>query len=208
MTSITDTIARLRLVPVVVLDKVSDAKPLAEALVAGGLPCMEITFRTAAAADSIRAVSNIPGLLIGAGTVLSIDNVNRAMDAGAKFIVSPGLNPRVVGYCVNRQIPVFPGVATPTEIEMAMDHGLAIAKFFPAEALGGVKMLKAISAPYGNVKFMPTGGITEANLADYLKLPSVIACGGSWMVAKELIATGDFGRISELTRAAVTAARA
>lgn len=196
-------IGALRLVPVVVLDKASDATPLAEALVAGGLPCMEITFRTAAAADAIKAASQIPGMLVGAGTVLNTQNVDRAIDCGAKFIVSPGLNPKVVEYCVKRNIPVTPGVATPTEVEMALDFGLDVVKFFPAEAYGGTKVLKAISQPYGMMKFMPTGGITEQNLGEYLKLPCVLACGGSWMVAKELINKGEFAKIRELTKAAV-----
>jgi 2-dehydro-3-deoxyphosphogluconate aldolase/(4S)-4-hydroxy-2-oxoglutarate aldolase len=203
MSEVLKQIGALRLVPVVVIDSAKDAKPLGEALVAGGLPCMEITFRTAAAPDAIKAASRIPGMLVGAGTVLNIDNVNRAMDCGAKFIVSPGLNPKVVDYCVKNNIPITPGVATPTEIEMAMDHGLTVAKFFPADALGGVKTLKAISAPYSMMKFMPTGGITEANLGDYLKLPCVLACGGSWMVAKELVSKGEFAKVTELTRAAV-----
>lgn len=207
MNEVLNQIGSLRLVPVVVLDKASAATPLGEALVAGGLPCMEITFRTAAAADAIKAASKIPGMLVGAGTVLNIDNVNRALDCGAKFIVSPGLNPKVVEYCVKKQIPITPGVATPTEIEMALDFGLEVVKFFPADALGGAKTLKAISAPYGGVKFMPTGGITEANLSEYLKLPSVLACGGSWMVAKDLVTKGEFAKVTELSKAAVALAK-
>ena len=208
MSDILKQIGAMKIVPVVVLDHAKDARPLGEALLAGGLGCMEITFRTAAAPEAIAAASQIPGMLVGAGTVLNVDNVNRAMDCGAKFIVSPGLNPKVVAYCVSKNIPITPGVATPTEIEMAMDHGLTVAKFFPADALGGVKTLKAISAPYGMMKFMPTGGITEANLAEYLKLPCVLACGGSWMVAKELVGKGEFAKITELTRAAMTLANA
>jgi 2-dehydro-3-deoxyphosphogluconate aldolase/(4S)-4-hydroxy-2-oxoglutarate aldolase len=146
-------------------------------------------------------------MLVGAGTVLNVDTVNRAMDCGAKFIVSPGLNPKVVDYCVKKNIPITPGVATPTEIEMALDFGLNVVKFFPADALGGVKTLKAISAPYGMMTFMPTGGITEANVGEYLKLPSVLACGGSLMVAKDLIAKGDFAKITVLTKAAVELAK-
>ncbi len=206
MSEILKTIGKLRLVPVVVIDNARDAKPLGDALTAGGLGCMEITFRTAAAADAIKAASTIPNMLVGAGTVLNVDQVNRAIDCGARFIVSPGLNPKVVDYCVKKQIPITPGVATPTEVEMALDFGLNVAKFFPADALGGVKTLKAISAPYGMMKFMPTGGITEANLVEYLKLPCVLACGGSWMVAKDLIAKGDFAKITELTKAAMNLA--
>lgn len=203
MNEILKQIGALRLVPVVVLDKAADARPLAEALVEGGLPCMEITFRTAAAADAIKAASQIPGMLVGAGTVLNTGHVDRAMDCGARFIVSPGLNPKVVEYCLKRGIPVTPGVATPTEVEMALDLGLEVVKFFPAEAVGGVKVLKAISQPYGMIQFMPTGGITEQNLGEYLKLPCVLACGGSWMVARELLSKGEFAKIRDLTRAAV-----
>ena len=207
MNEVLKQIGALRLVPVVVIDNAKDARPLGDALSAGGLNCMEITFRTAAAAEAIKAASQIPGMLVGAGTVLNVDTVNRAMDCGAKFIVSPGLNPKVVEYCVKKNIPITPGVATPTEIEMALDHGLNVVKFFPADALGGVKTLKAISAPYGMMKFMPTGGITEANLPEYLKLPSVLACGGSWMVAKDLVTAGNFAKVTELTKAAVALAK-
>lgn len=207
MSEVIKQIGALCLVPVVVIDNARDARPLGEALTAGGLPCMEITFRTAAAPEAIKAASQIPGMLVGAGTVLNVDNVNRAMDCGAKFIVSPGLNPKVVSYCVSKNIPITPGVATPTEVEMALDHGLTVAKFFPADALGGVKTLKAISAPYGMMKFMPTGGITEANLGEYLKLPCVLACGGSWMVAKDLVSKGEFAKITQLTQAAMALAK-
>ena len=207
MSEVIKQIGALCLVPVVVIDNARDARPLGEALTAGGLPCMEITFRTAAAPEAIKAASQIPGMLVGAGTVLNVDNVNRAMDCGAKFIVSPGLNPKVVSYCVSKNIPITPGVATPTEVEMALDNGLTVAKFFPADALGGVKTLKAISAPYGMMKFMPTGGITEANLGEYLKLPCVLACGGSWMVAKDLVSKGEFAKITQLTQAAMALAK-
>lgn len=207
MNEILKQIGALRLVPVVVIDDAKDARPLAEALMAGGLPCMEITFRTPAAASAIKAASEISGMLVGAGTVLNIDTVKRAMDCGAKFIVSPGLSPKVVEYCVSNNIPITPGIATPSEIEMAIEHGLEVVKFFPAEALGGVKTLKAISAPYVGMKFMPTGGITETNLPEYLKLPAVLACGGSWMVAKDMIAKGGFAKITELTKAAVKLAK-
>lgn len=203
MSDVLKRIGELRLVPVVVIENARDARPLGEALLAGGLPCMEITFRTAAAAEAIKAASQIPGMLVGAGTVLNPDTVNRAIDCGAKFIVSPGLNKRVVEHCLKRNIPITPGVATPTEIEMALELGLNVAKFFPADALGGVKTLKAISAPYGMMKFMPTGGISESNLGEYLALPSVLACGGSWMVAKDLIARGDFATVTRLSQAAV-----
>jgi 2-dehydro-3-deoxyphosphogluconate aldolase / (4S)-4-hydroxy-2-oxoglutarate aldolase len=202
MNEILTQIGTICLVPVVVIDKAADAKPLGEALSAGGLNCIEFTFRTAAAAEAIRTASQLPGMLVGAGTVLNVDTVKRAVDSGAKYIISPGLNPKVVDYCVQNQIPVMPGVATPTEIEMALDAGLDVVKFFPADAMGGAKTLKAIAAPYGMMKFMPTGGITQHNLADYLKLPCVLACGGSWMVAKELIAARNFASVTELAREA------
>lgn len=202
MNEILAQIGTICLVPVVVIDKAADAKPLGEALAAGGLNCIEFTFRTAAAAEAIRIASQLSGMLVGAGTVLNVDTVKRALDSGAKFIISPGLNPKVVDYCVQNRIPVMPGVATPTEIEMALDAGLDVVKFFPADALGGSKTLKAIAAPYGMMKFVPTGGITQQNLADYLKLPCVLACGGSWMVAKELIAGHQFATVTDLARQA------
>jgi len=147
------------------------------------------------------------GLLVGAGTVLKIDQVRQAVDNGAKFIVSPGFNPKVVGYCVENDIPITPGISNPTDIEMALDFGLEVVKFFPAEAIGGIKTLKAFAAPYGMVKFIPTGGITEANLADYLSFPKVLACGGSWMVPGDLMAAGEFPAVTDLIRSAVTLAK-
>jgi len=203
MNDIIQQIAKLKIVPVVAIDKASDAPALAEALVKGGLPIAEITFRTAAAPEAIKAAAKIPGMLVGAGTVLTVDQVKQAVDLGSKFIVSPGLNPKVVKYCVDNKIPVTPGIATATELEMALDHGLNVVKFFPAESIGGIKMIKALAAPYGMMKFMPTGGITTDNLADYLKFPAVLACGGSWMVAKDLISAGKFDQITEITKAAV-----
>lgn len=192
-----------RLLPVIALDRAIDAPPLADSLVAGGLPVAEITFRTAAAAESIRVMAARGDMIVGAGTVLSVDQVKEAVDAGATFIVSPGCNPKVIEYCVANAIPITPGVATPTDIELAHSFGLTLLKFFPAEALGGVGMLKALSAPYGMIRFIPTGGIHADNLRDYLALPSVVACGGSWMVASRLIAAGNFDRIRNLTREAV-----
>lgn len=191
-----------RLLPVIALESSDHAAPLADALVAGGLPVAEITFRTDAAEESIRIMAARGDLIVGAGTVLSVEQVQKAVDAGARFIVSPGCNPRVIEYCVANGIAITPGVATPTDIELAMSLGVTTLKFFPAEALGGVGMLKALSAPYRMVKFIPTGGITAANLRNYLALPSVVACGGSWMVAP--LAAGDFARITELTREAVS----
>jgi 2-dehydro-3-deoxyphosphogluconate aldolase/(4S)-4-hydroxy-2-oxoglutarate aldolase len=206
--TILSQIGQLRIVPVIALESVADAAPLADALVAGGLPIAEVTFRTAAAAESIAIMAKRGNLLVGAGTVLNVDTVKRAVDCGAKFIVAPGFNPKVVRYCVDNQIPITPGTATPSDVEAALDHGLTTVKFFPAEAIGGLKLLKAISAPYGMMNFMPTGGITPENLGEYLKFNKVLACGGSWMVTKELLAGKQFARVTELSRQAVELARA
>jgi len=193
----------LKLVPVVVIEDARNAAPLAEALIAGGLPCAEVTFRTAAAIQSLRNMAKFDDLCLGAGTVLSVDQVKAAIDAGARYIVTPGFNADVVGYCVGNGIPVTPGVATPTDIELGLKFGLEVLKFFPAEPFGGLKTLKAISAPYGMIKFIPTGGISEANVRDYLALNEVFACGGSWMVRQDLIDAGRFDEIASLTRRAV-----
>ena len=191
------------IVPVVVLNRVEDAEPLANALVAGGLPCAEVTFRTNAAEESIRTITkNFPDMLVGAGTVLSIEQVDRAVGAGAKFIVSPGLNPKVVEYCIKKGYPVCPGIMTPTELEVALGFGLDVVKFFPAENAGGLKMIKAMSAPYTMMKFMPTGGINATNVRDYLACDKILACGGSWMVKGDLVSAGDFAQIEKLTREA------
>jgi len=197
-------IKELGLVPVVVLDDSKDAKPLAEALCEGGLPCAEVTFRTDAAQDSIRIISEeYPDMLVGAGTVLTIDQVERAVWAGAKFIVSPGFDPEIVDYCLKKEIPVFPGCITPSEIAQAVKRGLRTVKFFPAEQSGGVNMIKALAAPYVGLKFMPTGGVNTSNLSEYLNCKSVIACGGSWMVKGELVREGRFDKIKEMTKEAV-----
>lgn len=195
-----------RIIPVVAIQDAGDALPLADALIRGGLPCAEITFRTAAAAAAIEAIAKRGDIDVGAGTVLKVEQVKQAVDAGATFIVSPGFNPKVVGYCIDNGIPVTPGVSNPTDIEMALDFGLEILKFFPAEAFGGLKTLKAMSAPYTMMRFIPTGGIGPGNVLDYLKHPKVAACGGSWMVKSDLIAGGQFERITELTREAVAIA--
>jgi 2-dehydro-3-deoxyphosphogluconate aldolase/(4S)-4-hydroxy-2-oxoglutarate aldolase len=200
-------IGKRRIVPVVTIDDAADADALGEALVGGNLPIAEITFRTAAAEASIRTLARRKDLLVGAGTVLNVDTVKRAFDAGARFIVSPGFNPKVVGYCVENKIPITPGIATPTEIEMALDHGLSVVKFFPAESIGGIKTLKAFSVPYAMIQFIPTGGIGPENLADYLKVPRVLACGGSWMVARDLLAGKRFDRVKTLSREAVEIAK-
>lgn len=200
---ITDRLASLRIVPVVAIDREDRAVPLARSLMAGGIPCAEITFRTDAAASSIKSIAGgIEDFLVGAGTVLSVDQAATAIEAGASFIVSPGLNPAVVRHCLERKVPVFPGVLTPTEVERALDLGLQVLKFFPAEAAGGVPFLKALGGPYRSVKFIPTGGINEQNLLSYLNLPNVIACGGSWMVSQQMIAEGRFDEIRGLTDSA------
>jgi 2-dehydro-3-deoxyphosphogluconate aldolase/(4S)-4-hydroxy-2-oxoglutarate aldolase len=199
-----DTLGRLGLVPVVKIERAEDAVELGGALLAGGLPCAEITFRTDAAEEAIRHISSsLPEIVLGAGTVRSVDQADRAVSAGAKFIVSPGFNEKVVDWCLDNGVAVTPGVATPTEIDMATEVGLNILKFFPAEAFGGIKTLKAISAPYVGVKFIPTGGITQDNLADYLALPSVHCCGGSWLVKGGLITAGKFDEITRLAQEAV-----
>jgi 2-dehydro-3-deoxyphosphogluconate aldolase/(4S)-4-hydroxy-2-oxoglutarate aldolase len=203
MPDISKKLGELRVVPVIVLDDAENAVPLAEALVQGGLPCAEVTFRTAAAAESIKRISKYEDILLGAGTVLTIDQAKEAMDSGAQFIVTPGFNPKVVGYCVENGISITPGVCTPTQIEMALEFGLEVLKFFPAEAFGGLKTLKAISAPYGMVRFVPTGGIHAGNICDYLAFDKVVACGGSWMVKKDLISNGKYEEITALVKEAV-----
>ena len=191
-------------VPVVVLEDAKDALPLAEALTEGGLSCAEVTFRTEAAEESIRQMSEkYPDMLVGAGTVLTIEQVDRAVAAGAKFIVSPGFDPEIVDYCLEKEIPVFPGCITPSEVAQAVKRGLKVVKFFPAEQAGGVAMLKAMAAPYTMVKFMPTGGISAKNLKDYLSFDKIICCGGSWMVKGDMIRNGEFDKIKELTKEAV-----
>lgn len=201
---INEVIARCGIVPVVKLDDAKDALPLADALIAGGLPLSEITFRTNAAEEAIRiTATERPDMLVGAGTVLSIEQADKAIAAGAKFIVSPGLNPIVVKHCQSRNVPIFPGVCTPTEIEAALGLGLTCLKFFPAESFGGLSTLKALCGPYVDVRFMPTGGINTKNIEEYLSFPKIVACGGSWMVAADLIANGQFDKIAELTREAV-----
>ena len=196
----------LRVVPVIVIDDASGAAPLATALSEGGLPCAEVTFRTKAAADALRLMRDTqPDMLIGAGTVLTPTQVDTALDAGAAFIVAPGFNPVVVDYCLEREVPVFPGVCTPSEVEAALMRGLRVVKFFPAEPAGGLPYLKAIAGPYGDVEFMPTGGITRANLASYLAFPRIVACGGSWMAPQGWIAAGDFAAIRAETERTVAA---
>lgn len=201
-------IASARLLPVVVLESADDAVPLARALVAGGLPVAEVTFRTAAAAESIRRIAaEVPDMLLGAGTVLTEKQLEAAVQAGARFIVTPGFNPAVVAAAKAASLPIVPGINNPTGVEQAMSHGLSVVKFFPAEATGGVPFLKALTGPYGDMRFVPTGGIGPKNLASYLALKAVLACGGSWMVEPALIREGRFDEITRLTAEAVALAR-
>ena len=207
MKSMEEQFKEVGVVPVVVLNDAKDALPLAEALVEGGLPCAEVTFRTDAAEEYIRLMAEkYPDMLVGAGTVLTIDQVDRAVGAGAKFIVSPGFDPEIVDYCISKEIPVFPGCITPSEVAQAVKRGLKVVKFFPAEQAGGVAMIKAMAAPYTMVKFMPTGGISTKNLRSYLECDKILCCGGSWMVKGDLIKAGEFDKIREMTKEAVALA--
>lgn len=203
MNKVLEEIKKIGIVPVVVLDDEKDAKPLAKALCEGGLPCAEVTFRTKAAEESIRIMSKeYPDMLVGAGTVLTTEQVDRAVEAGAKFIVSPGLNPKIVSYCIEKGIPVTPGCQTPSDIEKALELGLEVVKFFPAEPAGGLNMIKAFAAPYTDVLFMPTGGINPKNVVEYLKFDRILACGGSWMVKGNLVKEGKFDEITALVKEA------
>lgn len=204
MSTVAEKIAELGVVPVVVLEDAKDAAPLAKALVEGGLPCAEVTFRTAAAEESIKLMTaEYPDMFVGAGTVLTIDQVDRAVAADAKFIVSPGFDPEIVDYCLEKEIPVFPGCITPSEVAQAVKRGLKVVKFFPAEQFGGVATIKAMAAPYVGLKFMPTGGVNAKNLESYLGCDKIIACGGSWMVKGDLVKAGKFDEIKDLTAEAV-----
>ena len=191
------------IIPVVVLEDAKDAHALGEALMNGGLPAAEVTFRTEAAAEAIKILSiDFPEMLVGAGTVLTCEQADEAMEAGAKFIVAPGFNPHVVKYCLDKGYPITPGVQTPGEMEQAMELGLDFVKFFPAEPAGGLPMIKAVAAPYTNLKFMPTGGINKDNVKDYLAYDKIVACGGTWMVKGDLISNGEFEKVEELAREA------
>lgn len=204
MNPVLESLAKIGLVPVVKITDLETAVPLAKALVKGGIPCAEVTFRTALAADAMTRIhAEVPELLLGAGTVTSIEQVDRAVEAGASFIVSPGLNPDVVRHCQSRGVPIIPGVCTPTELEQAMALGLTEVKFFPAENNGGVKTIRAISAAYPNIRFMPTGGVNLKNLNDYLAFSKILACGGSWLTPADAIAAGNFDEITRLAAQAV-----
>lgn len=203
---VVDQILQTKVVPVVAIDDAANAAALASALVAGNLPIAEVTFRTAAAEESIRAMSGESDILVGAGTVISPAQVDTAVDAGAKFVVCPGLSAAVVKRCNERGVPVFPGAVTATEVMAALELGIDTVKFFPASTNGGAAAIKALSAPFGQVKFIPTGGVSVDNLSDYFAVKSVIAVGGSWMVGKDLINSGDFDQITEIASAAVARA--
>ena len=205
MNKILERIGELGIIPVVKMEKAEDALPLGRALIDGDLPIAEITFRTSAAEESIKTLTGgLPNLLVGAGTVLTIQQVKKAVSAGAKFIVSPGFNPRVVDYCLENNIPVTPGINNPTQIEMALERGIEVVKYFPAEASGGLPLLKSMSAPYTGIKFIPTGGINLNNLTSYLSNKKVHACGGSWMVKADLISSGNFDEITRITKEAIS----
>ena len=196
-------LSRIGLVPVITIESPHDAVPLAEALLDGGIGCAEVTFRTPSAGEAIHGISSTCGeLLVGAGTVLTVEQAEQATQAGAQYVVAPGFDPAVVGWCQERNVPVIPGVATATEISMALARGLDLLKFFPAESMGGVQTLQALSAPFASVRFIPTGGITAANLPQYLSLRNVAACGGSWMAKEGMIAAGKFPEIARLSRQA------
>jgi 2-dehydro-3-deoxyphosphogluconate aldolase/(4S)-4-hydroxy-2-oxoglutarate aldolase len=194
---------RLKLIPMVVMDDAAHADGFGDALVAGGLPVAEITFRTDAAEASIRAMADRGDLLVGAGTILNTEQADRAIDAGAAFLVAPGTNPRVVEHVRKRGIAMLPGVATPTDIELALSLGVTTLKFFPAEVMGGTAALEALAGPYPDVRFVPTGGITLEMLPSYLRLPSVVACGGSWLAPRDQLARGEFDAIRSLVEKGV-----
>ncbi len=197
MNPIMKTIQLTGIVPVITIKDAKKSVPLAHALIAGGIPCAEVTFRTSEAAEAIREIAEkVPGILVGAGTVLTKEQVDRAIDAGAKFIVSPGFNPGVVEHCIKKNIPIVPGCCTPTEMEQALERGIQIIKFFPAEQSGGLNFLRAVSSPYSTLHFIPTGGISPTNLGEYISFNRVIACGGSWMVQSDWIDQMDYDRIT------------
>jgi 2-dehydro-3-deoxyphosphogluconate aldolase / (4S)-4-hydroxy-2-oxoglutarate aldolase len=208
MDSLLKQIELFGIVPIATIEDEKKGVPLARILRESGLPVIEVTFRTQAAVRVIEQIAaDSSEMLIGAGTILTKEDAKTAISAGARFIVSPGLNPNVVEYCIDKSVTVLPGVFTPTEIQYALEYGLEVVKFFPAEASGGLKYLKAVAAPFGNIKFIPTGGIDQSTLLSYLQFPKVLACGGSWMMQPEMIRTGQFEKIAELTRISVACAR-
>ncbi|EGQ8283932.1 ketohydroxyglutarate aldolase [Vibrio owensii] len=204
MSSIKEQLKALKVIPVIAIDKAEDIIPLGKVLAENGLPAAEITFRSAAAAEAIRLLrENQPDMLIGAGTVLNREQAIAAKEAGATFIVSPGFNPNTVKACQEIGIDIVPGVNNPSTVEAALEMGLTTLKFFPAEASGGINMVKSLLAPYTDIELMPTGGINPANIKDYLAIPRVLACGGTWMVDKKLIEAGNWEELARLTREAV-----
>ena len=204
MSTMADKFEELGVIPVVVLNNVEDALPLADALYEGGLPCAEVTFRTEAAEESIRRMHEAhPDMVLAAGTVLTTEQVDRAVAAGASLIVSPGFDPEIVDYCISKNIEVVPGIVTPSELAQAVKRGLTRVKFFPAEAAGGLAMIKAMCAAYTSVRIMPTGGINANNIKDYLSCDKIFCCGGSWMVKGDLIKAGEFDKIKAMTKEAV-----
>lgn len=205
MNEIIEKIGKIGIVPVIRIEDAEKAVPLADALIKGGLPVAEVTFRTDEAAEAIAHITEkFPDMLVGAGTVLTKEHADDAIRAGAKFIVSPGFNPSIVAYCLEKGVPIVPGCSSPSDIEAALELGLDVVKFFPAEAAGGLTMIKAMSAPYGNVKFMPTGGISPKNLCEYLSFQKIVACGGSWMVTDALLKEERYDEITRLAHEAVT----
>lgn len=200
MSDVTQKIEDLKVVPVVAIESRDDAQHLADALTEGGIPFAEITLRTAAGVDAIRSLADRTDFLVGAGTVHNVEQAKQVLDAGAKFVVAPGFNPKTVAWCLDHTMPIYPGTSNPTDLEHALEYGLEIVKFFPAEAMGGVKTLKALHGPYRSIRFMPTGGISMDNLPDYLALPYVIACGGSWLVKSDLIREKRFDEIKRLAQ--------
>lgn len=204
MSQLLDQIAQKKIVPVVKLDRVEDAKALGEALCEGGLPVAEVTFRTDAAEESIRVMKKaFPEMLVGAGTVVNVEQAKRALDAGAAFIVSPGFSAKVAEFAIDNHIPVLPGTCTPSEVMAAMEYGLKVVKFFPAKQYGGLATIKALAAPFPSMKFMPTGGISAENIREFLAFDKIIACGGSWMVKDSFVKEGNFAEIVRLTKEAV-----
>ena len=208
MHAVLEELKKIGIIPVIKIDDAEKAVPLAKALVAGGIPCAEVTFRTAQAEDAISRINAElcsgaqPQILLGAGTVLTVEQADKAIAAGAKFIVSPGFNPKVVSHCVKRGIPITPGCSGPSDIEQALELGLDVVKFFPAEQAGGLEYIKAIAAPYPSLRFIPTGGINAQNIVKYIAFEKILACGGSWMVSADLIAAGEFDKITALCREA------
>jgi len=203
MSNVFDQIGRLKLIPVVSIDNAEDAGPLGDALSAGRLPIVEVTFRTSAAESAIRTLCSRGDLLVGAGTVLSVEMAQRARDAGATFAVSPGLNPKVVEWCLKNSLRIIPGAVTATEIEAALELGIKVVKFFPSEPMGGIKAMQLLGGPYPMIRFVPTGGVGPDNLQSYLRTSNVLACGGSWMAPRDMIKSQEFGKITELVRSAV-----